>query len=161
MSKIKELLRDQNTVLAFDMDGVLALMEFGEYNHFDMTEEAWQEASLTDENFYTDDKVIKKMQDYLATRNMDNIYVISKRYTPNEEKSKVSFLVKNYKIKKENIYFVEKNIEKIDVLKQIKELHSEIEDYQLGMVEDTVEVLDNVRDKTGFSTIHISSFIDL
>ncbi len=161
MSKIKELLCDPKTVLAFDMDGVLAVMEFGEYNHFDMTEETWQEASLTDENFYTDDKVIKRMQEFLATKNMDNIYVISKRYTPNESKSKKAFLTKHYKIKEKNIFFVDQNIEKIDALKQIKELHPEIEDYQLAMVEDTVEVLDAVRDQTNFSTIHISSFLDL
>jgi len=161
MSKIKELLKDENTVLAFDMDGVLSTLEFGIYNHYEMTDAEWAEANREEVNYYTDDKVIKKMQKYLAKRDMNNIYVISKTYTPNETKCKIDFLTKNYHIKEENIFFVNENEEKADVLKEIKEQYPELEDHQIAMVEDTVDVLNDIMEKTNFSTIHISSFIDL
>ena len=34
MSHIKELLNDKESVLVFDVDGVLALLEWGKYNHY-------------------------------------------------------------------------------------------------------------------------------
>lgn len=161
MTKIKELLKDQDTVLVFDMDGVLSTLEFGEYNHYEMTDEEWAEANREEVNYYTDDKVIKKIQDYLKVRDMNNVYVISKSYTPNESKCKVDFLTKNYNILKDNIYFVNENEEKVDILKSIKEKYPEKKDYQIAMVEDTVDVLNDIMAKTNFATIHISSFIDL
>ena len=161
MTKIKELLKDQNTVLVFDMDGVLSTLEFGLYNHYEMTDEEWTEANKEEVNYYTDDKVIKKIQDYLKNRDMHNVYVISKSYTPNESKCKVDFLTKNYNILKDNIYFVNENDEKVDILKSIKEKYPEKEDYQIAMVEDTVDILNDIMAKTNFATIHISSFIDL
>ena len=39
MSKIREIINDENSILVFDIDGVLATMEWGEYNHFAHTEE--------------------------------------------------------------------------------------------------------------------------
>jgi soluble P-type ATPase len=161
MSKIKELLNNPETVLAFDMDGVLSTLEFGEYNHYEMTDAEWAEANKEEVNYYTEDKVIKKIQNYLKTRDMNNIYVISKTYTPNETKCKIDFLTKNYNIKENNIFFVDENEEKADILKQIRERYPDKEDYQIGMVEDTVDVLNDIMEKTNFSTIHISSFIDL
>ena len=41
MSRIKELLKDNNSVLVFDVDGVLAVLEFGERNHFGLNDEEW------------------------------------------------------------------------------------------------------------------------
>ena len=32
-SKIGDLFQDENTVYIFDVDGVLARLEYGEYNH--------------------------------------------------------------------------------------------------------------------------------
>ena len=41
MSKIRELLKDPRSVLVFDVDGVLAVMEWGEYNHYGEDDETW------------------------------------------------------------------------------------------------------------------------
>ena len=160
MTKIKELIDSNDTILVFDMDGVLAKLEFGEYNHYEMDDAKWQAAYEKGEIFYSEDKVVKRMQRYLATKNMNNIYVLSKAYNENENKDKIHFLTKYYNIKEENIYFVQENKDKVNVLSKIKELHPEVEDYKLAMVEDTVEILDDIMAKTKFSTIHISSFLD-
>ena len=66
MSKIKTLLNDNETILVFDIDGVLALLEFGEHNHFDDNEEEWFNECAKGINHYTEDKVIKKMQKFLC-----------------------------------------------------------------------------------------------
>ncbi|MBQ4031087.1 MAG: hypothetical protein II625_04965 [Bacilli bacterium] len=160
MTKIKELIDSNDTILVFDMDGVLAKLEFGEYNHYEMNDEKWQQAYANGESFYTEDKVIKRMQKYLSTKDMNNIYVLSKAYNDNENKDKIHFLTKYYKIKNENIFFVPENKDKVNVLNKIKGLHPEVEDYKIAMVEDTVEILDDIMAKTKFSTIHISSFLD-
>ena len=40
-SKIKDILNDNESILVFDVDGVLALLEFGEYNHYIYDDETW------------------------------------------------------------------------------------------------------------------------
>ena len=160
MTKIYELLKNEDTVLAFDMDGVLSKMEFGEYNHFAMNDEEWALACEEGENLYPEEAVIKRMQKFLKTRNMDNIYVISKVYNEKESQMKDEFLTKYYKIKIENIYYVNKNSDKVTILKEIKKKYPKLEDYQIAMVEDSVDVLNDIMAETNYSTIHISSFID-
>ncbi len=160
MTKINEILNDKESVLAFDMDGVLSKMEFGEYNHFAMNDEEWALACKEGENLYPKEAVIKKMQKFLKTRNMDNIYVISKVYNDKESQMKDEFLTKYYKIKKENIYYVNKNNDKLAILKEIKKKYPKLEDYRIAMVEDSVDVLNDIMRNTNYSTIHISSFID-
>ena len=41
ISQIKRLLQESDIVRVFDVDGVLALQEWGEYNHFDLSDEEW------------------------------------------------------------------------------------------------------------------------
>lgn len=161
MSRIKELLKEKDTILVFDVDGVLALLEFGDYRHYEMLDDEWIEATERGENYYTEDKVSKRMQKFIKTRNMDNVYVISTVYNDNETKTKELFLTSYYNIKKENIYCVFQNSEKVNVLKKIKENYPDLEDYKICMIDDTVNILNDVMEKTNFSTAHISSFLDI
>ena len=41
MSRIKELLNDKNSILVFDVDGVLTVMEFGDRNHYYACDDEW------------------------------------------------------------------------------------------------------------------------
>ena len=41
LSKVRELLNDPESVIVWDVDGVLALLEWGEYNHYDDDDETW------------------------------------------------------------------------------------------------------------------------
>ena len=160
MSKIKDLLLSDDTVLVFDVDGVLAKLEFGKYNHFE-TDDVWYTGIDNDINFYTEDKVIKKMQDFIKTKNINNIYVITVSKNEKEANIKREYLIKNYNILKENIYFCLKNINKKDKLKLIKDKYKNLEDYKIVMIDDTVEILNDIMDNTNFSTVHISSFLDI
>ena len=44
---------------------------------------------------------------------------------------------------------------------RIREKYPELPNYKIIMVEDTVKVLDAIKEKTGCATVHISSFLDL
>ena len=160
MSRIKELLNDNEIILVFDVDGVLAVMEFGEYNHF-IDEDTWNENLAKNINVYDESKVSFKMQKFLKTKDMDRIYVITKVNDKNEIDHKISFVKKYYNIKAENVYTVNTEKEKADKIKLIKEKYQDIEDKKLVMIDDTVEILTDIMEKTNISTVHISSLLDI
>jgi len=160
MNKIKELLKDKKSVLVFDIDGVLAVLEFGKYNHYYASDEDWDKF-VEDNNLYTEDKVSKKMQEFLKDIDKDRVYVITQIGTDKEGIYKKEYAVKYYGIKPENIYFVYRNNDKISKLNEIRNKHPEAEDYQVIMIDDTPDVLTDVQLKTKYSTAHISSFLDI
>ena len=92
MSKIQELIKSDDTIMVFDVDGVLARIEYGEYNHFCVSDEVW--SKIIDEGalFYTDSQAIPSMVDYIKTKNIDNIYTCSKSYSKKEDEMKIRFL---------------------------------------------------------------------
>lgn len=161
MSKIKEVLKDKESILVFDIDGVLAILEFGEYNHYALSDEDWDKANKDGINFYTEDKVCNKIKSFLNNKDMSRIYVITKAGNNNECEFKKEFANKYYDIPKENVYCVEHNTQKIDKLLEIKNKYKNIDDYKMVMIDDTVSILDEVKDKTNFSTAHVSSFFDI
>lgn len=161
MSKIKELLNDNESVLVFDVDGVLAIMDFGEYNHYILSDEEWDRANIEGKNFYTNDRVSKKMQNFLLKKDMNRIYVITRSITSNEFEFKKEYLNKYYNIIKENIFFVKNDFDKKDKLKLIKEKYQNLENYKIVMIDDTVSILSDIMENTNFSTSHISSFLDI
>ncbi len=160
MSKIKELINDKESILVFDVDGVLAVMEFGSRFHF-MPDEEWNETLESDINVYTEDKVSSKMQAFLSDRDMNNIYVITKISDKNESNHKIKYASKYYNIPEENIYFVREDLEKADKLLEIKKRNNNVADEKIIMIDDTVDILNDVMKKTNFSTAHISSFLDI
>ena len=161
MSKIKKILKDEESVLVFDVDGVLAIMEWGEYNHFNDNDEEWNKMCEEGINTYTEDKVSKKMQNFLKDKDTNRIYVITTIGTDNELKFKKNYVEKYYNIPKENVYYVENNNQKIKELKKIKENYPKLEDYKIIMIDDTTEILTDIMENTDFSTAHISSFLDI
>ena len=158
---IKELLEDKEAVIAFDIDGVLAKIEWDEYNHFLYNDEEWGRACEEGKVEYGEDKVIKKIQDFLLKKDISRIYVVSRITSEAEIKMKIEFANKYYNIPKENIYFVRHNKEKVEKLFEIKKNYPELDNYKLAMVDDTVIVLNDILEKSDFSTVHISSFLDL
>ncbi len=161
MSKIKELLKDKNSVLVFDVDGVLALLEFGEYNHYYASDEDWDKFVNENNNLYTTDKVSKKMQKFLNRVDKNRVYVITAIGVNKEGEYKKEYVEKYYGINSNNVYYVDRNTSKIDNLNEIKNKHPEIEDYQLIMIDDTPDVLTEIQNNTNYSTAHISSFLDI
>ncbi len=160
MNKIKELLKDKNSILVFDIDGVLALLEFGEYNHYYASDDDWDKF-VEDNNLYTEDKVSKKMQEFLKDIDKNRVYVITQIGIDKEGIYKKEYAEKYYGIKPENIYFVHRNNDKISKLHKIRNKHPKAKDYQVIMIDDTPDVLTDVQLKTKYSTAHISSFLDI
>ena len=160
MSRIKELLNDNESILVFDVDGVLAVMEFGEYNHF-IDEDNWNKNLSKNINMYDESKVSYKMQKFLKNKNMDKIYIITKVNDENEIIHKTSFVQKYYNIKTENVYTVNTEKEKVEKIKLIKGKNKEIDDKRIVMIDDTVEILTDIMENTKFSTVHISSLLDI
>ncbi len=160
MSKIKEILNDKDSVLVFDVDGVLAIMEWGEYNHYGEDDETWTNMYKEGTYLYTEKYVSKRMQKFLEDKDKSRIYVISKVFTEHELEDKKAFLEKYYNIDRNHVYSVRNNPEKIDILNDIKEKHPEIDDHHLVMIDDTVDILTGVMVRTNYSTAHVSSFLD-
>ena len=59
------------------------------------------------------------------------------------------------------VYYVKDNEQKTKRLFDIKENYPYLKDYQIIMVEDNVGILNDIMEKTDFSTVHISSFLDI
>ena len=157
-SKIKELFENSNTVYIFDVDGVLAPIEYGEYTHYELDDEAWAKALLTN-NFYEDKKPFETIKSFLKDKDKKRIYVATKVMNDTEKTQKIEFLEKNYEIKKENIFEVYKNEEKLEVIKKIKEEYPLLDAKYFVMIDDSVEVLNYIMENSEFSTVYVSSFL--
>ena len=158
-SKIQKLLKDKKSILVFDVDGVLAPMEYGEYNHYYYDDEEWAKELEKGIDFYGKVKPFKTIQDFLKDKNMDNIYVITKVMNKEEFIQKLSFLKKNYNIKEDNCYMVFKDRDKLLLLDEIKEKYPKLDSHYIVFIEDTVDNLTYVMNNSKYSTVHISSFI--
>lgn len=161
MSKIKELLKDKESVLVFDVDGVLAVLEFGERNHYYASDEAWDKIVASNMNFYTEDKVSKKMQEFLQDIDKNRVYVITAIGGDREVEFKKDFLNKYYGIFFDHVYFVGRNGSKVDKLNEIKKEYPDLDNEHFIMIDDNPEVLADIQNQTMYSTAHISSFLDI
>lgn len=149
------LLPEVNVV--FDVDGVLAPYEFGYLSH-SMTDEEWDRIVENGENPYDKVSPIEKMKKFISLKDINKIFVCSK-CTIEEEVGKQEFVEKNYGILPENIFFVRKQEDKVNVLNHIKTIKNAT-DREIAIVEDTVKTLDGIRKIGNFVTVHVSSFLD-
>lgn len=161
MTKIKNLLNDNESVLAFDIDGVLAIMEWGERNHFLLVDDAWKSACEEQVIEFGEDKVSKTMLNFIKNKDKSRMYVVTKVYGNREGEFKKIFAKKYYNIPEENFYTVKENVDKACVLLKIKEKYPNINDENIIMIDDSTEVLNHIMKCTNFSTAHISSFLDM
>ena len=75
MTKIKDLLNDDKSVLAFDMDGVLAKMEWGEHNHFTLVDEDFKNACKEKVIEFGEDKVSKTMLKFIQGKDVNKMRI--------------------------------------------------------------------------------------
>ena len=158
MSKIEEILENKDSVIAFDVDGVLAPIEYGEYNHYYADDNIWKEEIEKGRDFYKDVRVVKTLKDFIDKRNINNIYVITKVVSEKEFIDKINFLTTKYNILKENCFMVYDDLDKLNILKEINKKYN-IEEKYIALVDDTVSVLNNIMDNSKYTTIHISTFL--
>lgn len=157
-SQIKNLFLDSKTVYIFDVDGVLAKIEYGKYNHYFYDDELWAKMIL-ENDYYEHVLPLKTMQDFIKSKDLSRVYVATKVMNEEELKQKKNFLAKNYGILEDHVYAVFNDLEKLNVLKNIQKNYKDLEDKYLVMIDDTVDVLNHIMDNSAFSTVHISSFI--
>ena len=158
MSKIKEVLENKDSVIAFDVDGVLAPIEYGEYNHYYANDEEWAEEIEKGTDFYKDVRPVKVLKDFISTKDINNIYVITKVMNEKEFIDKLKFLNKNYGILKENCFYVYDDKEKLSYLDEIRDKTNK-DDRLIVMVDDTVSVLNHIMENSNYTTVHISTFL--
>lgn len=153
--RLKKLIYDKNTVLAFDIDGVLFPYEVGEYNH-GLLENDWK-GYLKDHLVYTGEP-IKIFKDLIHKRRSKGCrdYVISRSLSDEESEQKRTYISDNYDIDINDIFFVRENDEKLDILEMI---FTE-EEKRIVMIDDSVEVLNYIMENSIFYTIHVSSFLN-
>lgn len=150
--KLRDKLKEGAVV--FDVDGVLAVYEFGDCCH---TTPIWEEAFISrQDNPYVPIKPIPVMQEYVRELGRENAYVCSVSDTFDRE-PKADFVLRNYDIPAENIFFVASKSEKLDMLRALRE---RLGDKQIAIVDDTVKTLDDIYLAGGFLTVHVTSFFD-
>lgn len=160
MTRIKELLNDKESVMAFDIDGVLAIMEWGEHNHFGLIDDDWKKACKEKVIEFGEDKVSKTMLNFIKDKDLNRMHVITMVYGEREGEFKKVFAKKYYGIPEENFYTVSNNKEKVEALSKIKNKYPNVQDEKIIMIDDSTEVLNEIMKKSNYSTVHISSFLD-
>lgn len=159
ISQIWDILNANDSVVVFDIDGVLAAYEYGIYNHNACRESEWNDF-VRHNDMYRKARPLKVLQDYIKRKGTDRVYVCSLAYE-NEKGPKRKFVEENYGIDESHIYFVERKSDKLEIMNKIKyTLYPDLEDKKLVMIDDTIEVLSNIQDNSGYSTAHISTFIN-
>lgn len=158
---IKRILSEckYSPAFVFDIDGVLASYEYGRYMH-NYSEHIWKilcSDTVTDPYQYA--RPFKTMQKFIS-KYLDNCYVCSLSSNEGETRCKETFITTYYNIPKEKMYFVNCYEEKLNILYKIQQLRKENDPHHIIMIEDTIKNLDYITDKSGFSTVHVSSFFD-
>lgn len=160
-SRIMELLKDKKSVVVFDVDGVLAAYEYGERNHNACLDSEWDEYLKTNDA-YAKARPLVTLQRFLAEyKSRDQIFACTQAANEKEFEKKAAFVVRNYPIDRENIYMVESKPDKLNMLRKIhKEFFADLDEQYIIMVDDTIAVLTNIQENSGYSTAHITSFIE-
>ena len=166
MTRLNELLHDSKSIFVFDVDGVLAKMEFGDNNHYYMEDPnvnsdlQFTERVKEGRNFYTDDLVNHTLKAFIERLDSKRVYVLSRTLSNEEQNIKDDFLLRNYNIVRENIMYVNDYKDKLEALNLVKKLNPDTDDEHIIMVDDNVdEVLNYIMNNSKYTTMHISSFM--
>lgn len=158
MSKsIIDAIAQPGVVVVFDVDGVLAPYEWGTNCRHSMPDDEWDSRLAAGEDLYKTIQPVKILQDFIAQKNPDEVYVCSKAANV-EAKSKKEFCIREYGIKPKNICLVKKKSDKLMLLNTLRDTLG-IPENRIAIVEDTVETLDMIAEKGDYKTIHVSSFL--
>ena len=154
MQRAVDFLMQPDTVVVFDIDGVLAPYEFTPRCHSVIDDDEWMELVRTGDP-YGKLPPIKLIQRMIAQKGRKCVYVVSVS-SPEEYQGKQRFVTDNYDIDAAHIRFVPSKAQKIDALAQIA-AGCGVPQEQVAIVEDTVKTLDAIARASSFATIHVSS----
>lgn len=146
---IEEILKNKNTIYVFDVDGTLT-----DFNY--ATRSFWN--PTMDPVSYDNVRPLKTMQKLISSLDKDKVFICSRATLKGEPEAKAKFLLENFDLRPDHIYFVKENTEKIDVLKNIQDI-TKVEEELILLIEDSTDVLYNVLANTNYSNMHVSYFI--
>lgn len=148
-----------NSIMCFDVDGVLAEYRFG--NGVYACKDSEFAEYCKKNNVYENANAPVAIKDFIdCNLNYEQRYCISKSLSKDEETQKIKFVTENYDIPEDNIYFVESNEQKLEVMKTIAGFHKGVDEQEIFMVDDSIEVLGHIHENSNFGTIHISSLLE-
>jgi phosphoglycolate phosphatase-like HAD superfamily hydrolase len=159
--KLREILTNEDKVIIWDVDGVLAAYEYGERNHNACLDLEWDEY-LKEHDVYETARPLATLQRWMAEHaSSKRMFVCTTASNMEEFKRKAAFVIRNYPIQEKSIFMVKDQTEKLDIIKQIHNTYfPELEEQYVIVVDDTVKILTHVQENSGYSTIHISAFIN-
>ena len=159
-SAILQLMMEPETTVVFDVDGVLAVYEFGPAErpgHSACCDEDW-ETYVRENDPYENARPVAAIQRFVAAKaEIDPSSVFACSVADDyEEPGKRAFVERHYAIPGDNIQMVRKKDDKIAFLEHLAACrHANRRD--IVLVEDTTKTLD-AADAAGFSTCHVTSF---
>lgn len=155
MSRILDYLMEPETVIVFDIDGVLAPYEFGELCHSACPDEDWKSYVLT-KHPYAHIRPVPQLQRFIEKKGTGKVFAcsVAEDY---EEEGKREFVVDGYGIAPKQVLFVRSKKEKVPALKELA-LSLGLPEKRIALVDDAVKTLDVVMEETGCTTVHVSSF---
>lgn len=162
MSKIMDLIYDEESIVVFDIDGVLAKYEFGERNHNSCSDEEWDKDTVYHATMvYGSAKPSRLFQELIQHKRAksSNVYACSVA-SHGEDDAKTSFVRRYYDIPEGNIFLVRDKLHKLQVLNSIKMRHPNVPDEKIIIVEDTIKTLTYIQENSNYSTCHVSSFLE-
>ena len=133
----------KDSVIVFDMDGVLSKFDFGDLDIKIVPEHEWAKMNMMEDMY----KYVQKtsiFDELIDTKNSMDMYVLSQTLSSFEQNNKINFLERNYpNIREDNIIFVGDTNIKIDILKGLREIldNTGKADVDLVIIEDSLSVL--------------------
>lgn len=155
MNKRLSYLLEKETMVVFDIDGVLAAYEFGELKHNACKDEEWEQF-VVDNKPYDKAKAIPQIKSFIEDKGTKEVYVCSVA-APFEEENKRAFVMREYNIARDHIVFVREKEQKIDFLYKLAGKKGK-EERRVALVEDTTSILNRIYEVSDFCTIHVSTF---
>ncbi|WP_130812866.1 hypothetical protein [Olsenella sp. Marseille-P4559] len=157
MTRLMDYLLEPQTAVVFDIDGVLAIYEFGELSHSACPDEDWEDYVRTHDP-YASSRPVPQIQRFIADKGADHVWACSQA-SDFETLGKRAFVTRCYELDPSHVVTVTQKAEKVEFLRRLaRELG--IPERRVAIVEDTVKTLDLVDQETGCVTVHVSSFFD-
>ena len=155
MTKLLDYLAEPETAIVFDIDGVLAVYEFGELSHSACPDDEW-EAFVRERDPYGHARPVSQIQRFIERKGPERVFAcsVAEDY---EADGKRDFVLRCYGIPADHVRIVSAKPEKLAYLEEVRESLA-LAPERVALVEDTVGTLNLVYETTGFTTVHVSSF---
>lgn len=133
----------KDSVVVFDMDGVLNKFDFSTLNIKIVPDHDWAKMNMMEDAY----KYVQKTNIFdkiISAKNSEDVYVLSAALTSFEQANKINFLNREYpNIKNSNMMFVGETRFKIDILQGLREILDKNGKSHMDVViiEDSMSVL--------------------